>query len=193
MKALVWLSAVWSVCLVGACGSSSTRADGGTDGGTGGTGGASSGGTGGARDSGARDLQGDLADCQCGVESDSGTSVLTMSWSCFCAAFGCRPANSCADVGGFNVQRTSYSDCALTTYTVDLAGGPETQVYDSSGAEVGALLTSDTTQYACPADPSVRNLRVRAGRFPDSTCQGSTCACNGDAGPACSSAPAGTP
>src|SRR5450432_226462 len=142
MRNVVCLSVVVWLGTAAACGSSLTH--GGPDGGT-------------------PDLQtGDAATCQCHLEGDGGAQALTISWDCFCATQTCAPANSCGDVGGFNVQRTAYPSCGLTTYSVDPAGGTEIWVYDSSGAEVGAQLTSDDSVFYCPSDHSLSAYLLRA-------------------------------
>ena len=177
------------ICSLVACGSSVDKGGnggfGGSSGssGTGGHGGAgAAAGTGGHGGAGAADGgTGDAATCQCRLEGDGGAQTLTISWDCFCAAYGCSLANSCSSFG-FNAQRSDYPACGLTVYSVDPAGGPWMWVYDSSGSEVGAQRTSDVVPpFYCPSDHNLSAFRVRAGRFPESTCQGTTCACTAGA------------
>jgi hypothetical protein len=178
MRTLVLLSVACCLGAAAACGSSLPQ---GGNGGTGAQGG--SGGSAGIMGGGGAGGQTvDAADCQCHLGADGGAQVLTISWDCFCATYGCAPANSCADVSGFAVQRTAYPSCKLTAYSIDPAGGPEIWVYDASGAEVGAQLSSDDSTFYCPSDHTLSAFRLRAGTFPDSTCQGSTCGCTAGAG-----------
>lgn len=130
----------------------------------------------------------DAAACGCGLEADAGLSpTLTMSWDCYCATFGCErgPGSAVCAAGHF------FSACGLEFFTIETAGGPETWVFDASGALVGAELGSDSSEYSCPSDPSVRSYRLRAGRFPDPSCAMVECPC-ADGGAACGLADGGT-
>jgi hypothetical protein len=118
----------------------------------------------------------DTADCGCVVDR----FTLIVSWDCYCAmsTTGCNNF----DFGCQNPQ--AYPGCGLSTQTINTVGGPWIQVRDSSGTLVGAQTSSDTGEYVCPSDPTLKGFTLRAGRFPDATCEAVTCACV-DGGASC--------
>jgi hypothetical protein len=127
-----------------------------------------------------QDATGDAADCGCVFEGDAFT--LRVSWECFCAKWGCAATKPACSQG--LEKRKGYASCGLVTDTLDHIGGPSISVWDSSGALVGKQIASDTTTYACPSDPSVMGNRVRAGRFPEASCEAVACTCV-DGGSSC--------
>jgi hypothetical protein len=192
--ALLWLFLLCGA--VAACGGSLPKGSNGGTGGHGGSGGSAGidggGGVGGQTT--------DATACACNLATDGATQVLTISWDCYCATYGCALANSCAAHNAFRLERTTYPDCGFTTYVGGPAGGPEVWVHDATGAEVGAQMTLDNGYFYCPSDHTLRASRLRAGQFPDSSCQGITCDCVAAAGgggtggsSSCSSTDAATP
>jgi len=139
--------------------------------------------TGGQRDAGvdqsAADVPHDPAACGCELSADGWT--LTMSWDCYCRAYGCTGARQACTAS------TAYPSCGLVVDSSDTFGGPSLRVYDERGALVGAQYASDTSDYFCPSDRSLSAARVHAGRFPDSTCAAEPCTCV-DGGSSCAPA-----
>jgi hypothetical protein len=158
--------------------------------GAGGASGAGAGGGGGGTWPGldaARDVTGDAAACGCSVDSDY---VLTVSWECYCARWGCTAKGQPACNEGFT-QVQVYAACDLTVTRLDIGGyGPWLWAFDSTGQLVGRQQSADIGYYECPSDPSLRGGILRAGRLPDSTCEEMACSCV-DGGPSCAAADAG--
>ena len=131
----------------------------------------SSGDDAGAHDSGVADAgTHDAGSCGCSVDGH----VLSYSWACFCASGGCAsvaPATAC---GG---TRESQVACGLRSDSVLTPGGPFIQVFDATGALVGEQAGSDTSDYVCPDDASLRGFVRRVGTFPDAGCAVTTCDC----------------
>jgi hypothetical protein len=110
--------------------------------------------------------QHDPAACGCRIDTDG---TLIMSWDCFCASQGCN-ATGCR--GG-----TGYLACGLTVSVQQGAAGPDLYVTDASGKLVGVQHTADIGFFSCPSDPSLTGGRMRAGQFPDASCNQVSCAC----------------
>jgi hypothetical protein len=126
----------------------------------------------------------DPAACGCHVDGQ----VLTMSWECYCDRFGCGSLPT--DIRCNVRSRIDYPGCGLTVFRQSLPGGPADMVYDGSGALVGASTTSDTSDYTCPTDSSLKALQVRAGVFPEASCEARSCAvCSATEAFPCAAAP----
>ncbi len=110
-----------------------------------------------------------LPPCHCSVAD----GVLTLSWDCYCAAYGCEysPPVAC------EAFRTNELACGLRVDTVVTAGGPAINVYDSAGVFIGTQTGSDLGDYVCPDDSSLHALTRRAGVVPDAACAKTTCDC----------------
>src|SRR5262245_4558579 len=115
------------------------------------------------------DRPADAPPCGCHTEAD-GTLVMTLA--CYCEASGC----SVAACNG----TTAYQACGLTVSRQEGAAGPDIYVTNSSGALVGVQRTADIGIYHCPDDPGLSSGRVRAGLFPDPTCDAMSCKCAAD-------------
>ena len=119
----------------------------------------------------------DPAACDCRVED----ATLFLSLACFCAewgsSWGCPdPQRRCTP--GTNMSPTAYPVCGLMTETQQTFAGPFLWVWDASGKLVGRQIASDTSMwFGCPSDPSLVARRVRAGRFPDPSCEADACSC----------------
>ena len=123
----------------------------------------------------------DAGSCGCAVEGN----VLSYSWECFCASGGCAsaaPATTCSGT------RDSQVACGLRTDSIFTPGGPFIQVFDATGALVGQRSGSDTDEFVCPDDPSLRGFVQQVGTFPDAGCAVTTCDCV-DGGVACPAPP----
>ena len=108
----------------------------------------------------------DPAACGCRIDDDG---ALVMSWDCYCASSGCA-SSGCR--GG-----PSYLACGLTVAVQQGAAGPDLYVSDASGKLVGIQHTADIGFFSCPSDPSLRAGRMRAGQFPDPSCDKVSCSC----------------
>jgi hypothetical protein len=111
--------------------------------------------------------------CDCHLEQDA-TETLVVPWDCYCAyRYDC--ARTLSDPGSeiSGGTRVDYPACSLTTLTIQTPGGPWIWVFDGTGNLVGHQHTSDTAPPAltCPSDPTLASTRIRAGRFPDPTCE----------------------
>ena len=108
--------------------------------------------------------QHDPAACGCRIDDDG---ALVMSWDCYCRNGGC-------DAVGCH-RGPSYLACGLTVSVQ----GAITDIYvsDASGKQVGVQHTADIGFYSCPSDPSLTSGRMRAGQFPDPSCDEVSCAC----------------
>jgi hypothetical protein len=127
--------------------------------------GGSGGGRPGAPD--AADAPADPAACECRLDSEG---TLVMSWDCFCAMGTACSSTKCS-------YGLSYIACGLTVTIADQAVGPNIDVRDSSNRLVGIQLVFDIGLYSCPTDPSIYSRTMRAGVFPDPSCDRRTCNC----------------
>ena len=122
--------------------------------------------------------------CGCQIDGNAAFGpTLVMSWDCYCAAYGAGCTTNIATVCTDFRQRIDYPGCGLTVLRIMSAGGPIDDVYDRDGKLIGAYVSSDTAQYACPSNASLTAFHLRAGRLPES-CQGVACGRCTD--PACS-------
>ena len=126
------------------------------------------------RDSGVHDAG---VSCHCAVDGN----VLTYSWECFCASGGCASVTPATTCGG---TRESQVACGLRSDSILTPGGPFIQVFDANGTLVGQEIGSDTGDFECPDDPSLRGFVRHVGVFPDAGCAVTTCDCI-DGGVAC--------
>jgi hypothetical protein len=122
----------------------------------------------------------------CGCSIDPTTHIMHMSLDCYCAAYGCENAAPAVCAGSTSAQSWTVA-CDLNVFSSQTFGGPFYWVTDPSGTLVGIQVGSDTTPYACPSDPTLTSLAVRAGRFPDASCAVRDCSC--DAGAGCATPP----
>lgn len=115
------------------------------------------------------------ATCACSLQFTPDRQ-LAMSWDCFCARFGCdRELRAPTRPACESERRIDYPDCGLTRIVGPSTFGLVDPVFDSSGQLVGLTANSDTSPYACPADPALKANSVRGGRYPEPSCRAVTC------------------